>query len=1059
MLDRRDTMKRAMLGGALLGSLSMLFVAVLEISFCAVRGGLVNGSFSQKLTWAAAAAGVLLAVGPFAGAALGALSAAVDMLAAKLARRRVQEPAWAARIYTLIFALPVALFCVEVFKGRKLAALPLRDLWALGMGGFLLGAVYLATRLLLSFRERLILHRSSRLEAWGGLALLAFASFSALLLDRLVWPGLYPHLHAALTAFVLLAAFLAAYVGYLRLRRRLREIWVWALKPRGVGIVTFVLLLAGTISLVHLGRSQRRRSFAFRRTAVVSKVLRVLHGVGVLPAPRAVRALPPPPDKVPPRLGPRRLGADLLIISVDALRADQVGLCGGSSGITPNIDRIFKNGAVFTRAYTPMPQTSYALVSLMTGRYMSSFEKVRSESRYPSLADTVRRFGYKAAAFIPPAVFYIDRKFFTIYEKSGLGFEHVDIQYYKTKVDDDAKVRTDRVIEFIKSFLADKEAGKERAANLLVWVHYFDPHHPYQPRDGFDLGSSGFKRYKGEIAYVDREVARLHDAFVKARPGSIVLLTGDHGEAFGEHDSSAHGTTLYEEQVRVPLLIVGPGIPRKTIESPVELVDVAPTALTLLDLPVPAAMQGTDLTPYMGGAPLSTLPPAFAEVHSPGGRLAMVAHGSYKLIKDLRTETLELYDLAADPRELKPLDIDGEEGARKKTATLLGYLNRWRAEGNVVAGGKEKTQGSKEPRPERDMESPDIEERRLAAASMMRRPKDPSKKDLLVRHMEKDQDPEVRHRCTVLAARLQVVPALDGAEKLLERPDLPVDMRRMAALALAEAGRISAVESLIDVYRNTKSFTVRREIIKALGRLSARPAVPLLMGALKEAGTELAAAEALGRIRDPGSVDPLLALLDAPSAQALTRQAAVKALSSIGGDHVVSALLARVERHSEPLVRATMLLVLSREDALPGKGRIGWKAMKLARKQMTCTEAGRCTPTSTFMLKIPLPEIGSLRPSDSGNSADGSKALRGEALGPEEEQGGFELWIMSEGRSSDLPELVISGQPLRLRSFYEGRAVRLMIGARSKRLVLRITSWPDGLSMRNIVLLPPGSGR
>src|SRR5262249_29996910 len=120
----------------------------------------------------------------------------------------------------------------------------------------------------------------------------------------------------------------------------------------------------------------------------------------------------------------------------------------------------------------------------------------------------------------------------------------------------------------------------------FAWVHYLEPHHPYEPHPGLSrAGESAIDLYDGEVRFVDREVARLCEYLRKTRPRALIILAADHGEEFGEHGSSYHGTTLYDEQVRVPLAFAtldGTGVAARTLDGPVGLVDVAPTVLALL---------------------------------------------------------------------------------------------------------------------------------------------------------------------------------------------------------------------------------------------------------------------------------------------------------------------------------------------------------------------------------------------------------------------------------------------------------------------------------------------
>ena len=134
----------------------------------------------------------------------------------------------------------------------------------------------------------------------------------------------------------------------------------------------------------------------------------------------------------------------------------------------------------------------------------------------------------------------------------------------------------------------------------FVWVHFFEPHEPYVAHDGFAFGGGDVDRYDSEIAYTDAAVGRLVREVRARRPGTIVIVAADHGEEFEEHGGRYHGSSLYEEQLHIPLIVSIPGLAPHVVDGQVQLIDVTPTVLNLLDIPVPARMRGTDLGPWLG---------------------------------------------------------------------------------------------------------------------------------------------------------------------------------------------------------------------------------------------------------------------------------------------------------------------------------------------------------------------------------------------------------------------------------------------------------------------------
>src|SRR5207253_145373 len=143
----------------------------------------------------------------------------------------------------------------------------------------------------------------------------------------------------------------------------------------------------------------------------------------------------------------------------------------------------------------------------------------------------------------------------------------------------EAQKRIDQIIRYY-------EEVKPR--HSFVWVHFFEPHEPYVAHPEFPFGSGDLDRYDSEIAYTDAAIGRLLEYVDAHVPSTVVVLAADHGEEFDEHGGRYHGSSLFEEQVHVPLLIRVPGVPAREIAEPVELIDIAPTVLNLLDIPVPA---------------------------------------------------------------------------------------------------------------------------------------------------------------------------------------------------------------------------------------------------------------------------------------------------------------------------------------------------------------------------------------------------------------------------------------------------------------------------------------
>jgi len=350
------------------------------------------------------------------------------------------------------------------------------------------------------------------------------------------------------------------------------------------------------------------------------------------PAPEANPAQPPP---------------DVVLITVDTLRADRVG-----GALTPAINAVGTRGARFLTARTTVPLTLPAHVSLMTGAIPPvTGVRLNGAHRFdgsrPTLAQLFRDAGRDTAAFI--GAFVLDRQF-----GLGAGFDTYDDQIARSpgatlrlEAERPASAVADRAIAWIRS---RPRADATPRRPYFLWVHFYDPHAPYTP-PADALARAGGDAYDGEVTYADAEIGRLLRAVSDISPGHapLIVILGDHGESLGEHGERTHGMLLYDGTLRVPLVMAGPGVVAGERRQPVSIVDVAPTVLRLAGLGVPGSMQGRDLF----SAPADAHE-VYAETLYPRilgwSALTSLVDGRWKVIAP-ESAAEELYDLESDPAE------------------------------------------------------------------------------------------------------------------------------------------------------------------------------------------------------------------------------------------------------------------------------------------------------------------------------------------------------------------------------------------------------------------------
>jgi arylsulfatase A-like enzyme len=348
--------------------------------------------------------------------------------------------------------------------------------------------------------------------------------------------------------------------------------------------------------------------------------------------------------------GVDRSAWNVLILTLDTTRADQLGAYGCAGADTPNIDRLASEGVLFEQAESAAPLTLPAHSSLFTGRFPFQ-HGVRDngavlDSAELTLAQVLQTRGFRTAAFA--ASYVLDARWglargFELYDGT---FEHRRDGGPPT---DGMRRSADEIVDRALPWL-DAVSG----SRFFGWLHFYDAHTPYDPPGTEAKRAAG---YQGAIAFMDSQIGRVL-AFLDARhllDRTLIVLAADHGESLGDHGERTHGLFVYESVTRVPLIIRAPFLrPRvHRVTDVVRSVDVMPSVLDVLGIPVPASVAGTTLVPRMTGAIRAVELDTYSETmyplfHFGWSGLRALRAGRFKLIDAPRPE---LYDLAADPRE------------------------------------------------------------------------------------------------------------------------------------------------------------------------------------------------------------------------------------------------------------------------------------------------------------------------------------------------------------------------------------------------------------------------
>jgi choline-sulfatase len=387
---------------------------------------------------------------------------------------------------------------------------------------------------------------------------------------------------------------------------------------------------------------------------------------------------------------------DVYLITIDTLRADHVGCYGYKQVETPALDALAADGVRFAQAFTHSPITNTSHTTILTGLLPSVHGVtdfgVPLSPQHVTAAELLKKQGYQTAAFIGAVI--LDSN--TLAPGLDRGFDFYDNFPKSESPDADTKggkrkERWDRVERRGMEVVEHAEAwfDEHRKGPHFVWVHLFDPHDPYEPPPPF---AEKYKDhlYDGEIAYADSAVANWI-AFLKKEgvyDNALIIVSGDHGEGLGEHGEDTHGLFLYDSTLHIPLLVKMPvkaaGSARRgvVVDTQVRTIDILPTILSVTDVAEPPELNGESLLPLIGApAPSSS---------SPGGR-ALYGETDYPLrwgwapLRALRADNTkwieapraELYDLRADPKELKNLYAPG--ASNSKVQLLQAEMAKWKS--------------------------------------------------------------------------------------------------------------------------------------------------------------------------------------------------------------------------------------------------------------------------------------------------------------------------------------------------------------------------------------------
>jgi arylsulfatase A-like enzyme/cytochrome c-type biogenesis protein CcmH/NrfG len=347
-------------------------------------------------------------------------------------------------------------------------------------------------------------------------------------------------------------------------------------------------------------------------------------------------------------------GWNVLLITIDTLRADRLGFMGYDGAETPVLDALADGGVVFETAVSAAPVTLPAHATILTGRVPPAHGALDNglfalADGVPTLAGRLRGAGYATAAVIGAYV---------LHGEYGLdaGFDRYDDLFVQPRPD--GVIYRERRAEEVSARAIEWLRSRAGGRPFFLWAHYFDPHVPYDPPGRF-RARFATRPYDGEIAYADQEIGTLLDALAASGEAkrTLVVVVADHGEALGDGGERTHGILLREATLRVPLVLSAPGaLPHERVTGLVASADVMPTVLDLLGCALPDSLDGISLVDCMTSG-RSTGRAVFSETRLPADTFGWAAMARMRTDRWawVRAPIPELYDLETDPHELRSL--------------------------------------------------------------------------------------------------------------------------------------------------------------------------------------------------------------------------------------------------------------------------------------------------------------------------------------------------------------------------------------------------------------------
>lgn len=625
---------------------------VLEILFMWFIERELFNNVTEFLFFGSLALGVFLIASAVFGLLVVVVSLLADILTLILAKLSVKKLSSQALAYTLIASPWLIYISCKLFSGEEISQKNISSYGPYITSAVLLSMCYGLTTLVIALinRSHSENQQLGRITNYLLFILITLITVSLFLADATILVNLYVYVHITTAITVFLLVMLVLTLAWYRLRRISR----FAILRYAPVIILSLPLLSSSYLSLYFNKSQTLRSIAYQRSMNEQKILTGYNSIfsfmkpekedfsiNALISEKEKKELVELENKRPKKRSPlfgRFKGMNIVLFVMDGLRANNLSCYGYSRETSPYLDKLCEESVLFKNAYIQSQPQSHSMKVVFSSTYCKA---ASMKEHMPNLPSLLQEHGYLTGRVTSPHPF--------LWESNALVMGFLIDGFEKYKNEDEVTKRRGRDpyqamgIKFVEEYKHNR---------FFLWLQLLHTHEPFTcPKNHLIFGSEKVDRYDACIHYGDDAIEEFVEILRQQGilNNTILIITADHGEAYNEHGNVKHGTTLYNEEIRIPLIMRIPGIEPDVVEENVGHADIFPTIIALLGIETDRRMLGSDLSPLLMDK--KKLTRKYLPVFSIHQQRWAILHNQWKLIFTKKGNIYDLYDLKNDPGE------------------------------------------------------------------------------------------------------------------------------------------------------------------------------------------------------------------------------------------------------------------------------------------------------------------------------------------------------------------------------------------------------------------------